>query len=650
MTASLPDHPDLDQLRRQAKELHHATRGGDPHAAERIHAWAPNRPAASVTLAVAQFVIAREHGFPSWPALHAAIGAARGRSATPERALLEACVNRRAGDVGRILAGTPEIARASVFTAAVAGDSDAVRTFLAADPTAATMLDDVSGWPALLFACYTTQPDPRDRSDAGGAVVVRLLLAAGADPNTHNGVWPTRPGYRSAVHGAVSTNKPDTLGLLLEAGAHADDRVSAQSAARFADRECLRLLLAAGVEIERTWVLQTTIEQHDPAGAALVLDALARTMGPDQASALATSALSETASLGRLPVIETLLRFGADPAGTTDDPPPLVAAVRAGHQGAARQLASLPGAGTIDVVDELIGACIRCDRPSVTRLLADHPGLVDRLDPTDRAAIIPAADLPSREPVRLMLEVGFNAGDRNDLGETALHAAAYHGRVDTVRLLLDSGADVDARDTQFDATPLAYATVGSGEQDGGGGDWVATVQTLLDAGAAHHDVWLAPPKAPSDPVADVLRRHGITPQPATADADGDSPTPEQSGVLADLAEALRTAYASRDLDLFGSLLHPEVRWGGGPQGCANRSEVLSWYADAISRDTFGVITDIEIAGTGMLATISFTRPARGTRAQPADVTYQVLRVRDATIIEIAGHPDLAAARAALTAG
>ena len=40
------------------------------------------------------------------------------------------------------------------------------------------------------------------------------------------------------------------------------------------------------------------------------------------------------------------------------------------------------------------------------------------------------------------------------------------------RLLLDAGADVDARDDRFEATPLAFATVGSGEQAGKPGDWI----------------------------------------------------------------------------------------------------------------------------------------------------------------------------------
>jgi hypothetical protein len=35
-----------------------------------------------------------------------------------------------------------------------------------------------------------------------------------------------------------------------------------------------------------------------------------------------------------------------------------------------------------------------------------------------------------------------------------------------VRWLLDHGAEIDARDANFDGTPLGYATVGNGEHAG----------------------------------------------------------------------------------------------------------------------------------------------------------------------------------------
>jgi hypothetical protein len=73
----LPDRPDLDQLRRQARELLRAAAAGEPHAAGRLHAVSPR-----ATLAAAQLVLAREYGFPNWAALKAEV-ARRRLSATP---------------------------------------------------------------------------------------------------------------------------------------------------------------------------------------------------------------------------------------------------------------------------------------------------------------------------------------------------------------------------------------------------------------------------------------------------------------------------------------------------------------------------------------------------------------------------------------
>jgi hypothetical protein len=65
----LPFPPDLDQLRRQARELLRAAAHGDPAALARLRAVSDDR----VTLSAAQLAVAREHGFWSWPALKAAV-------------------------------------------------------------------------------------------------------------------------------------------------------------------------------------------------------------------------------------------------------------------------------------------------------------------------------------------------------------------------------------------------------------------------------------------------------------------------------------------------------------------------------------------------------------------------------------------------
>src|SRR5262245_39672611 len=64
----LPARPSVEQLRKRAKELLRDLRAGHAAAVERIRG-ANLRPADDVSLADAQFVLAREHGFDSWAKL-----------------------------------------------------------------------------------------------------------------------------------------------------------------------------------------------------------------------------------------------------------------------------------------------------------------------------------------------------------------------------------------------------------------------------------------------------------------------------------------------------------------------------------------------------------------------------------------------------
>lgn len=66
-TPRLPERPSLEQLRKQAKELLRQLRSGDHSAAERLRKYKPN--VSDPILADAQYLLAREHGFESWPRL-----------------------------------------------------------------------------------------------------------------------------------------------------------------------------------------------------------------------------------------------------------------------------------------------------------------------------------------------------------------------------------------------------------------------------------------------------------------------------------------------------------------------------------------------------------------------------------------------------
>lgn len=76
--SQLPDRPDTDQLRRQARELHRAAAAGDAHALGRLR-----QVGDKVTLSAAQLAVARDYGFPSWPRLKAEAERRRAEAAPP---------------------------------------------------------------------------------------------------------------------------------------------------------------------------------------------------------------------------------------------------------------------------------------------------------------------------------------------------------------------------------------------------------------------------------------------------------------------------------------------------------------------------------------------------------------------------------------
>src|ERR1700741_1906140 len=68
-TRAFREHTDLDQLKRQAKELLDAFRGGEAAAVAEVNAHYRGADAQTFALHDAQLVLARAYGFASWPKL-----------------------------------------------------------------------------------------------------------------------------------------------------------------------------------------------------------------------------------------------------------------------------------------------------------------------------------------------------------------------------------------------------------------------------------------------------------------------------------------------------------------------------------------------------------------------------------------------------
>src|SRR5262249_54974394 len=155
----LPARPNLEQYKKQAKEFVKACKSGNPDTFQRIKshhlrfAKLPDSELSRVkfALADAHLIIAREHGFESWPKFAKHIETlAHARAAAevsdPVAAfIVAACSPRDSGHASGTLdraeairAAHPEVAKANIHAAAILGDDATVRCLLALDPCRAT--------------------------------------------------------------------------------------------------------------------------------------------------------------------------------------------------------------------------------------------------------------------------------------------------------------------------------------------------------------------------------------------------------------------------------------------------------------------------------------------------------------------------------
>jgi ankyrin repeat protein len=109
---------------------------------------------------------------------------------------------------------------------------------------------------------------------------------------------------------------------------------------------------------------------------------------------------------------------------------------------------------------QLAEAASAGDEARVRELVATRPTLVAELSDDQRARLVHAAKRNDASAVGLMLSAGWPADVQHE-GATALHWAAFHGNIAMVRELLKANAPIDARDSQFDGTPLGWAEYGT---------------------------------------------------------------------------------------------------------------------------------------------------------------------------------------------
>jgi ankyrin repeat protein len=430
----------LEQLRKQAKALVRAARAGDEKALARLGGREP-------ILARAQLVLAREHGYASWPALVASVEA-------NAEAFVRAASGRRRARAETMLAARPEIERDRWARLVLGRDWNG-------DP------NEPGGprqWAPLLYVCHSCFASP---------ALARDLLERGADPNAF---FVNEYGRMSALYGAAGVvHHPELTRLLLEAGADPDDGESLYHATEAESPDCLRLLLEHGAQPRGTNALAHALDDErlehvrllleggaDPNEGALVAHAVRRGRGPEFLRLLAEHGADVDRAGGES-------WRGKVPLRT-----PYQHAVLRGRIDQAQALAELGASEKVDAGDVAIAAVARGERPP-----APIPAALD----ADAQEVLIFAALGGRlDTVLAVVGPNFRGVVGGSPEGTLLHHAAWVGNADLVRELLARGADPNAAANADFETPLGWAVLASEYHELPGRDYVAVAEALAAAG------------------------------------------------------------------------------------------------------------------------------------------------------------------------
>jgi ankyrin repeat protein len=361
MSQALPARPNLDWLRKTAKQELHELRKTSPDA----------------KLASAQLALARQYGFRSWRALKA--------------------------EVDRLQSGEQSIA--ALLRAVGTGEIDTVRAILTGTPTLVNAVGPHPFWagrPQPLHVSIETKR--RDMFD--------LLIAVGANISGNNEQYEHWSPLMLTVH----WDQPGMRRVLLERGA----TVGLIEALMLEDDALVAKLLRPG---------KSALPAIDPNGGSIL--AFARTPF----------------------AIDRLLELGvAHDRKDRWDTTPIQAMSRLGRRGEALVQHMLKrGIAAEPQEYARIG-----DKDTLAALIAAKPDVAK-----SDAVMMGAVDFGHHDLVTWLLAQGANANAHSGWGSqgSALHSAAWNGDLRMVKLLVEAGADITARDPEHNNTPLGWAEV-----------------------------------------------------------------------------------------------------------------------------------------------------------------------------------------------
>jgi ankyrin repeat protein len=468
----LPEHPSLENLRKQAKSLLREVHAGDPTALALVQEFHPHADEALAEFALndAQVAVARSYGDANWTKLKQRVAAIE-YSWTPPKVDVDndtrpladrfvdlACLNyendwtERRVKARELLATDSSIPQENFYAAVAVGDVAATQRFLSADPSLATKRGGPRNWEPLLYACYSRLGSTVEGHST--LAVSRILLDHGADPNA--GILWAGDYLFTALTGVFGegergpVNQPphqycfELARLLLERGADPNDSQTLYNKMFRPDNRHLELLFEFGLGGTDGGVWAGRIGEK--------VEENQRSMNDQLAWAVKHNFRERVVLL-----VEHHVDLNSSENRFSRVPYEL--AMVSGHRDIAEYLAEQGAAKKkLDAPHAFAAACISADADQARVLQSRDPKLIERFG-THRVALLQqAAGENNLAAIRLMAELGFNLNERSRT--TALHEAASNGHLEMVKLLIELGADPRILDGEFNARPRGWAEYG----------------------------------------------------------------------------------------------------------------------------------------------------------------------------------------------
>lgn len=314
-----------------------------------------------------------------------------------------------------------------------------------------------ASWRALKAHVERPAPPPGDEivgaflRAVGDGETEKVRIALAALPALANSVgphpyWGGRP---QPLHVAIETKRRDMFDLLLAAGADVNGRNeeydlwSPLMLSLSEGREDMRAeLLARGAHIG---LVEALMMKDDARMDALLADGLPD-IAPNRGSILAFART--------LYAIDRLLALGAS-ADRKDrwGSAPIDVMSRVGGEDGKALVRHMMLRGVAPAPEEFARLG---DRDALAALVAADPAVAAR-----DAVMMGAVDFGHHDLVSWLIGQGAspNARATAESRHTALHSAAWNGDLEMVKLLVEAGADIAARDEEHNETPRGWAEV-----------------------------------------------------------------------------------------------------------------------------------------------------------------------------------------------